>query len=384
MAEEKHHKLDAGISTKDGCRWLVGLLRPALRFSAALSVAWIALAMICLHWLGHRNPTSAFMLFLPGWLFSLPLLLLLPASLVWDFRRSGITLLLAIGLYLGPGLGYCWGDAGRATPQAAAKGAAMRIMTYNRGQSQGTSLQPFKTQWQPDLLCLQDAGGRAERYLKAPGYTEFTYGAGSGEFVLLSKFPILSTRAITCEFRDGRTGALRQLQVAARFEVVWETRPVVVYNVHLPTHRGMLLSERKGGFLTGVLGFPGTPWAEKRRSREAYWESSLEIGRQLAAQMAGETAPVIVAGDLNNPPLGPFYRLFSQSLADSHREQGQGYGYTFPGETSNPLALFRPWLRIDYILYSPEHWVASQHVTEPSRASQHRAVFAELIPVISR
>jgi endonuclease/exonuclease/phosphatase (EEP) superfamily protein YafD len=140
----------------------------------------------------------------------------------------------------------------------------------------------------------------------------------------------------------------------------------------------MLQAERNGGFLTGILGLPGTPWAAKRHSREAYWESSLSAARQLVAQIVGENLPVIVVGDLNNPPFGPFYRVFSSNLSDTHRDQGQGYGFTFPGETGNPLALFRPWLRIDYIWHSPTHWTTTRQVTEPSRASQHRAVFAEL------
>lgn len=363
----------AQVTSKQGCRWLLGLVRKAIRALSWLSLAWLVLAALAIHWIGHRNPTVAFLLFLPAWLWTLPALGLLPLALLVDFRRSGIPLLLSLPLFLGPVIGY---QLPFGTPQAEGTGS-IKVMTYNRGQSQGTSLQPFKNLWQPDLLALQDSGGRIQGYLQAEGYKEFSHGASSGEFVLLSKFPVLNTQPISYTYPPGPEGKIQRAELGARFEIDWNGKRVAVYNLHFPTHRGMLLSDRNGGFLAGILGIPGTPLAPKRHHREAYWENTLRQIEQVSQQIGKETIPVILVGDLNNPPFGPFQSTLCEHLVDGHDEAGQGYGYTFPGQTNNPLALFRPWLRIDRALHSKGDWITLRHLAEPGRTSQHRAVFAE-------
>lgn len=363
------------ISSRQGCRWLLGWLKSIVSFFAWLAILQLLVCWIGLRFVGHHNPTTAFLQFLPSWLWSIPCLIMVMPGLVASPLRAGLPLLGAVLLYLGPGLGYQL----RATPSPSVLVAdnVLRVLTYNRGQSQGTSLQPFKNTWQPDLLALQDSGGRAQAYLEADGYQEFSYGDSAGEFLLLSKHPIINARLLVHE-AVGDGGEPRQVALGARFEIDWRGHRVAVYNVHLPTHRGMLLSERNGGFIAGVVGLPGTPLAPKRHHREAYWKASLAQAQWLAQQVRQESLPTIAVGDFNNPPFGPFYASLREVLDDGHVEAGHGYGYSFPGSTNNPLALFRPWLRIDYVFHSKGHWRARNHVTEPARTSQHRAVFAEL------
>ncbi|WP_081888130.1 endonuclease/exonuclease/phosphatase family protein [Verrucomicrobium sp. BvORR034] len=364
---------NATVTPMQGCRWLLSLIRGVIRFFSWMSLGWLFVAALAIHWVGQHNPTPAFLLFLPAWLWCAPGLAMLVPALLFDFLRSGAPLLLATLCFLGPVLGYEF-SFGSPSPQGA---RTLKVMTYNRGQSQGTSLQPFKNQNQPDLLALQDSGGRAQSYLEADGYKEFSHGSSSGEFLLLSKFPILSTQPIVFEHQPNKQGQIQRTELGARFELDWAGTRVAVYNMHFPTHRGMLQSERNGGFLSGVLGIPGTPLAQKRHNREAYWEVTLRQIRQVSDQIGKETIPVILVGDMNNPPFGPFHRTLCEHLVDGHNEAGQGYGYTFPGQTNNPLALFRPWLRIDYALHSKGDWATLRHEAEPSRTSQHRALFAE-------
>ncbi len=347
------------------------LARKTLRWTSWCAAAFLMLVLTGYYLVGHRNPTIAFMLYLPPWIWAVPSAALLTPSLLFDLRPSGLASATALLLYLGPGLRFELRPE-RQSVQATG-GATLSILTYNRGQSQGTSLQPFMNSVGPDMVALQDAGGRATQYQNASGYTAFEHVAGVGEFTLLSRFPIVDSRTITAVPGDPQKARV----VAARFEIEWK-RPIAVYSVHLPTHRGMLMSERGGGFMAGIVGLPGTPWAEKRRTRESYWEAALALAHDLASQIQKEKLPVIVIGDFNAPPFGPMYREFSGFLGDAHREAGSGYGFTFPGETNNPLALMRPWLRLDYVLFSPGHWRATRQITEPSRPSQHRAVFAEL------
>ena len=90
-----------------------------------------------------------------------------------------------------------------------------------------------------------------------------------------------------------------------------------------------------------------------------------------------ERRPVLVAGDFNLPDRGFLYRMFRRNMVDAHKARGRGYGYTFPGDTKNPLTLFRPWLRLDYVFAGFE-WKILRCRTEPSRRSQHRAVAVRL------
>jgi len=56
--------------------------------------------------------------------------------------------------------------------------------------------------------------------------------------------------------------------------------------------------------------------------------------------------PVIVCGDFNDTPNSYSYHQISEGLNDAFREAGSGVGTTYIGKI--------PFLRIDYILYSPE------------------------------
>ncbi|QIF03903.1 endonuclease/exonuclease/phosphatase family protein [Roseimicrobium sp. ORNL1] len=352
---------------------LLKLARRTVQALSLLAVIFTVGMWVFLNFVGYHNPASAFLLFLPGWLWSIPVWLVLPLALMLDPKKSGIITLVVGLLYLGPLLG--WRGSGAAPKAADAPGETLRVMTYNRGQAQGTSLQPFKLEHQPDVLALQDAGRRTDGYKNADGYREFTHVDGVGEFVLLSKHPILR-KDLLIYAQNGDT--TRQAAVAARFEIEMATQRVAIYSVHLPTPRGMLQSERWGGFLWGILGVPGTDLAKKRHSRQAYWDGRLSLATQLAEAISKESLPYIVVGDFNTPALGTVYRTFAGSLQDSHQAAGSGYGYTFPGVTRNPAAFQQPWLRLDYVFADRRHWKVVSHVTEPDRGSQHRAVFAQL------
>jgi vancomycin resistance protein VanJ len=352
------------------------LFKLARRVSQVLSLLAVAFTVgmwLFLNFVGYHNPASAFLLFLPAWLWSIPVWVALPLALLLDPKKSGI-LTLAVGLlYMGPLLG--WQGGASSAKVAAPSADALRVMSYNRGQAQGTSLQPFKMEFQPDVLALQDAGRRIGTYRNADGYQEFAHVDGVGEFVLLSKHPILR-KDLLVYAQNGDTS--RQVAVAARFEIEMATHRVAVYSVHLPTPRPMLQSDRWGGFLWGVLGVPGTEWAKKRHSRQAYWDGKLSLATQLAEAIRKEALPCIVVGDFNTPALGTVYRMFAGILQDTHQVAGSGYGYTFPGVTRNPAAFQQPWLRLDYIFADKRHWKVVSQQTEPNRGSQHRAVFAQL------
>ena len=103
----------------------------------------------------------------------------------------------------------------------------------------------------------------------------------------------------------------------------------------------------------------------------------MQLERDLLSVFQHEKRPFLAVGDFNMPDHGYAYHLFAGQLTDAAKRAGRGYGFTLPGTTRNPLSLFGPWLRIDYIFSS----AALKPIycrTEDWRKSQHRAVAARL------
>ena len=165
--------------------------------------------------------------------------------------------------------------------------------------------------------------------------------------------------------------------MAAWFELeVREGQSFVIYNVHLPTPREAIRANLFGGALYGIVGIPGTGWGDERRRREEFWQGRIDLADQLLAHLEAETKPYLVVGDFNMPARGHIYRKVASNHIDAHRVAGNGYGFTFPGKTRNPLGLFRPWLRLDY-LFAGKGWKIEYCETERrGRGSQHQSVVA--------
>ncbi|MDB6138307.1 MAG: hypothetical protein JWO94_1379 [Verrucomicrobiaceae bacterium] len=302
--------------------------------------------------------TLAFCLYLPPTGWALPLAVIVPAAMVFDWK----SLMLAAAAVAVVALGFC-GWQQHSPGSASGNERVLTVMTFNRGESVG-SLQPFKNLIKPDVLLLQEAGNRADRYAKSPGYEDLIYGEGIGEFGLVSRFPITSKELIS----DGQT------TMAARFTIEWDKQSVVLYCMHLPTPRFALRSLEHGAFLWGILGEFGG-WAEKRRSYEEWWHHQTFLAQTMLRRAEAETLPCIIAGDSNAPAPGHIHYLLTRKFTDSHEAAGSGCGMSFPGTTHNPLSLGGPWLRIDKIL-SNAPWRPLWNKAEADRPSQHRAVAA--------
>ncbi len=320
-----------------------------------------------MHWIGERNVTTAFLLYLPPaiWLLPAPVLAFL-ALLIRKrhvFTVIGISALAFLALF-----NYQLGED--PILHAADRPAdTITVLTYNRGQNNRQSLQPFKNLTQPDLLVLQDSGNRADNFMRSDGYSEFSHAESIANFTLVSKFPIRSKEAFSQQ--HGK----RERYYAARFVIDFNGKAVSVYAVHLPTPRDMLLHYRKGSFLVGVLGFPGSPFASSRKKYQQFWDVHINMTKELLEKTQADPNPVIVAGDFNAPSLGYIHKLVADQLTDAHEEVGHGTGHSFPGVTRNPLSLFGPWMRIDY-LFCNDMFQPKWCLTEEKRPSQHRAITA--------
>jgi endonuclease/exonuclease/phosphatase family metal-dependent hydrolase len=252
-------------------------------------------------------------------------------------------------------------------------------MTWNRGQHGGQSPIDFKRRQQPDLLVLQESALRERTLARSNDYGDYTAYLSAGEHTLLSKFPILESSLLPSP--DGAlppAGAASPRQTrAARFVVDWNGRRIAVYSVHLRTPRDVLLGQWRSGLFYGLLGLPGTSWAERSAQYQVFWNGQLSDARMILDAVRADPLPALVAGDFNSPHTGHIRQLLTRELGDAHAEAGAGFGFTFPGKTRNPFSAGGPWLRIDYLFFT-RHWSAMTCTTEAERASQHRAVAARL------
>jgi vancomycin resistance protein VanJ len=346
---------------------LVSLAHLAAQLAVLLGVAGLLLGMSVL---GERNLFTAFCLFLPTHIWALPLLVAFPIALLTPRRWICVPQLLLAAYLLGPYMGWRMDHPARGPVGGTTH---LTVLTNNRGQKGGESMVDFIRDSNPDLMLFQEAGNRADNYLR--GYPQFSFAKSDAEFTLVSKYPILDSNSLRLD-QDAR-GEGGQI-TANRAVIDVNGRQVAIYNVHMPTPRGALRSLRGPALLHGLLDWPGTPWRKNGEAHMSYWRRKERLTKELSAILEKEKLPYLVAGDFNMPHQGYLHRLFAKTgggLTDAHANAGKGYGFTLPGSTNNPVTLGNPWLRLDYV-FASRHWKVHKCVTEKDRPSQHRAVVA--------
>ena len=323
---------------------------------------FVFLLFLTMEFVGERWWPIAILLYLPQQIFLLPLMVLVPAALLAEVSLGAYATLggtLIIFLWHVP---FYIGMGGSSGPPGPVK---IKIMTNNYGQNHRLPLEPFIAAEDPDFVALDDATGQGAVFQRAyPGRTVVQVG----QFVLISKAPVRGAANLDWPRWRGNP-------VAAVFDVPWEGQELAIYAVHLPTPRGDFAKLTGLGLVRELLG------RNRRRSDNMSFGEAMtarvELGRDLAAVFARERRPFVAVGDFNMPPDGYVHRVVSWGLLDCFEQAGRGFGFTFPGDTHNPLTFGSPWLRIDYVLGGPG-WYAQACGVEPDRRSQHRAVVATL------
>lgn len=225
---------------------------------------------------------------------------------------------------------------------------SFRLMTYNVRSDDGRRAAPLIRACAPDVVCVQEAPRflrwrtRQARLARESALFAVTGGYASGVMIL---------------------GSLRT-------QVVHEA------SVPLSRHRGL----HHRALALAVLDLAGGPRvtaasvhldleAAARRAHAA------EVLQHLDRVRETYTAPVVLAGDMNEEPGGPAWSLFSERLGDAYAMSPRGDGLTFPARS--------PRRRIDAVFVDPQLTVACCGVPELDGlswrdASDHRAVVAEL------
>lgn len=336
------------------------LLRLVAGWLTWLYAGGLVLLLAWLEWWGEHFSLTGALLFAPPLIFLTPLAVLSPFCLFVRARLIVVhVLIVALVIF-----GYM--GCRRASPPPR-QDEEIRLVTHNGGQSNRAQFYSFVEAEKPDIIALQDARGRGSELAKRyPGKQV----AGHGEFYVASSFPILTSGPVNEAKWFDRP-------IAARFELLCHEKPLVVYNVHLPTPRRQL-----NRFLSGSA--LGDFFVEEDRSRrpvtyQEWTRARLKLADDLAAVFAKEKLPFIACGDFNTPDHGVIYHTVAREMTDAHVAAGHGFGFTFPGTTSNPFSLRRPWIRIDYA-FAGRGWEPITCTPEPGRRSQHCAVVARFAP----
>ncbi len=347
--------------------WL--FLRPwAFRVTCLVIAA--VFSIVCLvKFRAESNLMCVFLAYLPAWLVGLPFLGTLGLGVVFACWRSMALSVLMVPLFI------VWLGTYRlpSTFDADLKGRSdcLTVVTYNRGQGSDTVLAKFAASRPPDIIGLQDAGRRAARLAAMPEFVGHSAHFANGEFVLLSRWPILQNEPLYIRM----PGASKDRLVGVRSAVDWEGRHVIVYNLHLPTPRDLLTwYGRHGTFMYGIVGLiPKTKLHERHQEYLAPWAARADWITRLAARISLERDPVVLIGDVNLPPVGKGYQELTRVLQDSHTVAGSGFGCTFPGNSKGLSRRISPWLRIDQVMAS-WHWEILSSEVGATGESQHLPV----------
>ncbi len=304
-----------------------------------------------MRWAGDRWWVATLVLFGPRWLCLLPLALLVPLALV--FRRRSLGPLAAAAIVaLGPLAGFCIPWA-RFLPHGP---PTLRVLTCNVKGHGNERLEALIRESNADIIALQGCWNDFQVPWPAGWHV-----LQRDELLVASPFPLREVTATlhTRTGGDGPSGNLLSCIVSLpRGDLRFAT-------VHLQgPHYGIarVLDRR-----TGIRPSRSDLMVEEIGLR---WQESEEV----AAQLAAEGRPEIVAGDLNLPVESPIYHTYWSAWSDAFSAAGWGLGGT---EWPRAAAGIRFGVRIDHILSGPR-WRPTSCWLGPDVGSDHLPLVADL------
>ena len=293
---------------------------------------------------------TGFNLYIPQWIWLVPLILLFPLYLFTARKWLWVPILL-LCLVIGPIMGLCYHFLPSVSPSG--KGIRLRVMTYNIkwAKKDVRAIENDINKNQPDLILMQDSGGvlmgEMGRFLK-----DFNIQS-TGQYVIASRMSLSNEEIRWISFPDQTHRVLRCILRA-------QGRQIAVYDCHLESPRFGLSAMRhpRSGIAT----------------LEANIALRVKESKRLADFVKQETLPVLLTGDLNAPVQAVVCsNLFEVGLRDAFSSAGSGYGYTYGLTTKVGMS----YVRLDHIMTSPQ-WQVLRCWTGNETGSDHCPVFADI------
>lgn len=226
----------------------------------------------------------------------------------------------------------------------------IRIISFNIAGNAPAPLQlvALVTEWQPDVLAVQECGEISRAQLaNVPGYT-----ADLGTTCLVTRFPIVRVDSLR---RDNFLKAGGAAWVK-RYRLKGPKGEFDVTNVHLDTPRKAFEAMMAGqdDATSTVTGKTAVRDLESRLARR--W---VDLG----------PGPRVVAGDFNMPSESAIYRRHWGSLTNGFAHAGLGFGAT----------RLAGWirLRIDHVLVD-DGWTVRAARVLPSYGSDHLPLMVDI------
>ncbi len=301
------------------------------------------------HWL------VTLFLFSPRWVVMLPMLVLIPFTLLVRWRWSWIYFLHG-WVILVPILGYQWSDSTAERPAPPDPNQVLRVLTCNVGSGQldQEKLKGLIRDHQIQIVMLQECPPSKSnplfRSLQWPHHQAYTLAIGSAlpmsNPVVLAKHPRTrrAAAAIACDFQ-WPSGA-------------GENEHVKVVAVHLPTFRPAFEK-----FLRLEVNGGSTALSEVAVKYHL-------VVDQFHGPLKDSSVPLILGGDFNVPIESVHYRDYWCDFQNAHSVAGSGLGYT--------KSTRHHGIRIDHIL-ADAHWTITRSWVGPNLGGDHRPVIAELV-----
>ena len=248
------------------------------------------------------------------------------------------------------------------------------VQNWRQGQEPVSrdSIMSFLNSENADIVCFQEFFHGEQNYfstvepfadiLKA-GYihTDFVISKGGNKhfgLATFSRFPIINKGIIHF------TGALANSGIYS--DVVIDGDTIRIFNVHLESVK---FSNSDYKYVSELM----EPGAGQTSSNSKIIFSKLKNAFDKRAEQAKVVAgyinqspyPIILCGDFNDTPSSFAYHTISHGLQDAFLNSGFGLGSTYAGDV--------PFLRIDFILHSPE--------LLSSKYERHKVWFSDHYPI---
>ena len=323
------------------------------RWLSSLTWGYAALILVVLgliRGVGNAWWFGTLLLFMPRWLFFIPLVALAVASglkrCFWHWVLQGVT----AAIVAGPLMGLCvpvqqlW--------ERPPVGERLRVASYNLGLEpiQTGALKRWIEEQNLDVVCFQEGG--SDTHKLRPELPE-GWILSERSFVA-TRLPVVATfPQVFYDSESGRRygGLMERLRLRTPLG-----REFIVASIHVPTVREGIEGFFSKGDRVGVA--LHTEW----------WTN--QLSKILTTMSDSGDVPLLIGGDFNMPSDDSTMAALHTSFRFAFEDAGLGYGFTRPSR--------HPWVRIDHILTDPQWYVAACRVG-PDFGSDHLPVFAEVV-----